>query len=340
HGLVDAAVKLIVLRGPTDDTLCMRVDHRLADATAAYMLINTIAAHYRAETPIPAEDAPVVRRTVALFRSIVSEQQREDYMKVLRQEFRDQRKDPALFRIPDATPEDPPDLPGLLSYPEGSLTELTARAMRDRATATLAILAALGMAMRDVVEIDPDAALELATMVNLRRYLPPELQPAPASMLIGQAKMRVKHAPGITMSDMVQQLRDRMKEERGPHFGLRRSPVASDVPRVRFFSRVIPFRLLQFGINKLYSNFRLTPDVCVSDLGEFGRPGDEWGTAVLRNGYAQAGVWNIPSISVCCSTSGSRLSISVGARPRSFTQKLAAALHQHLSKYVGWSHPI
>ncbi len=336
HGPVDTAVKLMLLRGPTDDCLCLRVDHRLGDATAAAMLINAIAGHYRTETPLPMEDAPVVRRTVALFRPVVSEQQREDYMKALREEQLALRKSPASFRLPEVTTEDPADLPVLLSYPDGALEALTARAMRDRSTASMAIMAALGMAVYDVTEIDPESSLALATMVNLRRYLPAALQPAPASMFIGQAKVKVKHTAGSTMSDFVQQVRERMKEERGPHFGLRRSPVAADVPRVRIVSRMFPFALLRFGVQRIYRHFKMTPDVCVSDLGEFGRPGDEWGTATLRNGYCQAGVWNIPSISVCVSTCGPRFSISVGARPRSFAQRLAAAIDKHLCDYVGW----
>lgn len=337
QGSVEAAVTLALLHGPTDDALCLCVDHRLGDATAAALLINSIAAHYRARTPVPEADAPVVRRTIEMFRSVVPEPQREEFMAALRKEQAELRKAPALFRLPEVTAADPADLPVLLAYPDGALEVLTARAMRDRATPNLAILAALELAMRDVVDIDPDAALELATMVNLRRYLPAERLPAPACMLIGQAKIKVQHAAGATMPEVVQQLRDRMKAERGPHFGLRRSPVAADVPRVRFFMRLIPFALLRFGVHSIYRNFKMTPDVCVSDLGEFGRPGEVWGDAVLRNAYSQAGVWNIPSISVCVSTCGSRFSVSVGARPRSFARRLATAIQQHLHDYFGGS---
>lgn len=335
HGPVTSAVKLTLLRGPTDDALCICIDHRLGDATAAAMLIQAIKVHYQAETPVPVEDAPVVHRTVAMFRTVISEAQRQEYVKSLRAERNEVLKQPALFRLPDATPEDPPDLPVLLAYPEGALDTLSARAMRDRGTVTLAIMAALGMAMRDVVEIDPAAPVDVATMVNLRRYLPAELQPAPACMLIGQVKVPIQPAPDLTMSQAVQQLRDRMKAERGPHFGLRRSPVAADIPRIRLITNLIPFALFRLGVKNTYRKFRLTPDVCVSDLGEFGRPSDAWGDAVLRNAYSQAGVWNVPSISVCVSTCGSRFSISVGARPRSFARRLAAALQKHLDDYVG-----
>lgn len=333
---VDAAAKFHILRGPTDDTLCFRVDHRLADATAARLLMEAVETHYRAGTPIPADDAPVVRRTVKLFRAVLTEDQRKELMQNFRKEIRAMMNAPITFRLPDVTPDDPAELPVRLDFHDGALDELTTRAMRDRGTPTLAVLAALGLAMWDVAKIAPADPLILAMMVNLRRYLPAELLPAPASMLIGQARFRVTHPDNITMSDMMNQLRERLKEERGPHFGLMRSPVAADIPRIRFFTSLLPFKLIQMAVHRQYRNFKMTPDVCVSDLGEFGKPGDEWGSAVLRNGYSQAGVWNIPSISVCTSTCGSRLTISVGTRPRSFTAKLATALRSHLCDYVGW----
>ncbi len=334
---VEAAARLFVFRGPSNDTLCFRVDHRLADATASRFLIDAVAAHYHAgNSPIP-EDRPVQRRTMALLQSQVSEKQRDENLQVISNYLKTVRKFPAAFRLPPVTAADPADRPPMLFYPDGALEQLTQRAMRDRITPTVALMAATYLSVRDVLGNTPQVPVSVGTMVDLRRYLPATDAPATASMLIGQVRMRVEEAGATTMPAVVEQLRLRMAEQRGPQFGLRWSPLTADVPRLRFWLNNLPFGLFRWAAHRKARTNKATPDVMVSDLGKFGSPDDRWGPATLRNAYATAGIWGIPSISVCTSTCGTRLTIAVGAAPRSLAERLAAALRQRLNDYVGWT---
>lgn len=333
---VDCAAQLVILRGPEHDTLCFRVDHRLADATAARFLIDAVAAHFHARTPVPQQDQPLKRRTLALLRSVVSEQQRKENLQAIKAQGNEFKKLPVAFKLPVPSESDPAVLSPVLRYPEGALEQITQRAMRDRCTPPLVIIAATYLSVRQTAGIVPGSSMSMTSMVNLRRYLPPDDLPATASMLIGQARLRVDEPGANTIPAILEQLKARMAEQRGPQFGLKWSHLALDTPRVRFFLSLLPFAVMKWMVRKKFSTRTTTPDVGGSDLGEFGKPGDRWGDAVLQNGYAIPGIWGVPTVSICSSTCGSRLNIAVGASPRSFVDPLTAAIHRNLTEYVGW----
>ncbi len=341
RGPVDAAARLFLLRGPADDTLCFRLDHRLADATAARLLIQAVAEHYAAATLVPAEDAPVVRRTVAMLDAVVDVKQRRENLQQLRLNLRENFHSPFPYPPPVPSADDPVDLPPLLHFPDGALNELRQRAQRDRVSPTFAVLAATYLALRDVTEWRPDARMKIGMAVNIRRYLPAKQQPCPASIFFGRALFRID-AGTTTMPAVMERLRNDFERQRGPNFGLVVSELSMHVPIVRMVMEYFPFGWVQRRIQRAasQSNKGHRPDVQVSDVGDFGRPGDPWGDATLRYGYCTSGCWGVPgSVTVNVGHCGSRLTISVSTGPRSFAEKLAAAIRHHLCEYVGWPEP-
>lgn len=334
---VTAAASLAVFRGPVNDTLCFRIDHRLADATAARLLIESVAQHFHADDGVPNVDGPLCRRTIALLDSAVSVEQREANLKMIAEDRKQLARHPAPFAIPRATVADPAGLSPILKFPAGSWDELAQRAMRDRCTPSLVLMAATYLGVRTVLGVTPGVPVSMTNIVNLRRYLPPQSPPAHASMLIGQVRVRVEEADATTMPAVIEQLRARMAEQRGPQFGLKWSPLSMELPRIRFWTNLIPFALVKWGLHRKWSDPKATQPLGVADLGEYGKPGDRWGDAVLQNAYCSAGIWGVPTISVCNSNCGSRLNIAVGASPRSFAGALAQAIRQQLCAYVGWS---
>ncbi len=336
-GPVDAAARLYLFHGPKDDSLCLRLDHRLADATAARLLAVAIAAHYNAGDVPPAADAPLVRRTSQLLVKVFPPEVRRKSLIRLRDQGRAGKNAPPAYRVPPTTPDDPAELPTLLKFPAGSLDELTARAMRDRGTPVLAVLAATYLALRDTVGIHPESCLHLGMAVDLRRYLPAEHLPAPTCMMTGRAQFPVAVPATPTIPDVMAQLRTGLATERGPTFGLTMSPLVLDLPVVRLVVTLIPFRAILGVIRRKAKQTELRPDVQISDVGEFGKPGDRWGDAVLEHAYCMSGVWGVPgSVSILLGSCGSRFTVVVGTSPRSFARKLADAMHRHLCTYVGW----
>lgn len=334
---VDAAARLFVLRGPNSDTLCLRADHRLADGAAVRLLVDAIAAHYAAGTPEPLRDAPLVRRTTKLLRSVVSRSQRRKNFQLAGEQVRVMQRAPVAFGMPPVAPEDPIGIPQRLHYADGTVDALRARAMQDRGTPTLAIAAATYLSLRDVCGIASQAPVYLGLAVDLRRYLPAEQQPAPASMFLGRAFVPVNEPGATSMSAVMEQLRVGLAKQRGPQFGLIQSTITLDIPLIRALINLWPFAWLQAAALRRQLRNKSTPDVAVSDLGEFGRPGDRWGDAVLQNAFGIPGT--VPHIIVCSGTCGSRLNVTVSAGPRSFTQKLTAAMHVRLSDYLGLTAP-
>ncbi len=335
---LDAAVRLFLLRGPTADTLCFRVDHRLADMAAARLLTEAIAAHYVAGDSEPSVDAPLVRRTIKLLRSAVSPAQRRKNFAQAGEDLRAMKEAPVPLHIPPATPEDPAIPPQLLQFPAGALDALRARAMQDRGTPSLAISAATYLALREVLGIAPNAPVYLGMAVDLRRYLPAEHQPAHASMLLGRVFVPVEEPGATTMAAVMEQLRSALAKRRGPQFGLIHSTAALDLPFIRFLSNWFPFAWLRSANQRRKRRSDLPLDVAVSDLGEFGRPGDRWGDAVLQNGYGIPGYFS--ALFVSSNTCGSRFNIAISTGgARSFARKLTEVLHLRLCEYIGWPAP-
>ncbi|MDX1966934.1 MAG: hypothetical protein SFV23_07170 [Planctomycetaceae bacterium] len=335
---LDAAVRIWLLRGPTDDTLCFRVDHRLADMAAARLLIEAIAGHYAAGDSEPPVDAPLVRRTIKLLRSVVSLAQRRQNFRKAGEELRAMKQALVPLRIPPATPEDPAIPPQILQFAAGALDALRAKAMQDRGTPSLVISAATYLALREVVGITPNAPVYLGMAVDLRRYLPAEHHPAHACMLLGRVFVPVEEPGATTIPAVMEQLRVALAARRGSQFGLIHSTIALDLPLVRFVSDWLPFAWLRRANQRRKQRGDLALDVAVSDLGELGRPGDRWGDAVLQNGYGIPGYFS--ALFVPSSTCGSRINIALSTGgSRSFAVKLAEVLQRLLCEYIDWPAP-
>lgn len=337
-GPIDAAARVFHLQGPENDTLCFRVDHRLADATATRLLVESVARHYQQRTSEPERDAPLVRRTLSLLDEVVSVPQRREMLNQFRQQVREQQRLLPPYPIQFPTADDPVDLPPILHFPEGSLDELRQRALRDRGTPTFAVLAALYLSLREITEWNPNAEMRVGMAVNLRRYLPAVQLPCPASMFLGRVFCMIPPET-TTMSAAMESIRSGFAQQRGPHFGLVISELSCRIPILRQVMEYIPFGALHS--NAKHSHRRLTkrsqPDVQVSDIGEFGQPGDQWGEAHLRDACCSPGRWGVPgSITANIGNFGSRISISVAAGPRSFAETLADTLRRKLCEYVGW----
>lgn len=337
-GPVDAAARVFHIPGPVNDTLCFRVDHRLADATATRLLVQSVAGHYQEQSIAPERDAPLVRRTLALLKDAVSLQQRRENFRRLQQDSQELKQSPLPYAVPLSSTDDPVDLPPMLHFPEGSIEELRQRALRDRGTPTFAVLAALYVSLREMMTWNPAAGMALGMAVNLRRYLPADQQPCPASMFLGRAFCKIPPA-ATTMSAVMEAIRTGMAQQRGPNFGLVVSELSSHVPIAHQFMEYFPFGILHRRSQRSYVHPTKPPrpDVQVSDLGDFGHPDDRWGKASLRYAFCSPGRWGIPgSVTANVGNFGTRMNISVAAGPRSFAEKLADTLRRQLCAYVGW----
>ncbi len=339
RGSIDAAARLYILHGSTGGTLFFQLDHRLADATAARLLIESVRAHYAASDPVPAEDAPLVRHSMQQLPPAFPSPQRRKAFALIRQHNRTINRAPVPCYLPPITKDDPADLAPVLDFPDGALDQLRTRAAHDYATPTLAILAATYLALREVIGIAPQAPVSLWMLVDLRRYLPAKLLPAPASVFVGQVPLQVQEQGADTMAMVMQQLWTELAKQRGPHFGLTRLKLFLEVPLLRFLAEWMPFTVIKAVISRR-CKIRTLPKIFISDLCELGRPGDRWDEVELENAGFGLGVWGIPGvINVFSGTCGSRMRIIVGTAPRSFATQLAAAIHRHLSHYVGWPVP-
>ncbi len=336
---VDAAVRVFVLRTPKNDQLFLRVDHRLADANAARTLLHSIAGHYQAQTAVPATDGPVVRRTAyQLLRPLAKLGTRWKLFQELIQ-FVKRTGGARAFQVPAPTAGDPYVSPQFLHYPEGASTALAARAMSDRATAAMVVMAVTYVALRDVVPFTDGVAVPINLPVNLRRYLPANQQAAPASMLTGQATVWVEPQPAADLPTVIEQIRKQLVAQRGPLFGLAQSALALDLPVLWHYLYWRPFASTQKYFRKMNEAVDKAPMVLISDLGEFAKPGESWAGVTVENGYCTQGTWRQPAIMIGMSTCGTHLTLAVGSGPGSFVRRFAERIDFHLSRYVGWTPP-
>lgn len=334
---VEFAVTVTVFRSTTCDRICFRFDHRLVDATGSRLFTELVAEHYQKSSLEPEVDAPLKRRTFNLLKGAATPAERRKLLWKLLQHSQRVRKAPVLFELPPCTAEDPLSFPWLLHYPAGSVTELSARALRDRASLTMALQAATFLAARDLMQLPDGAEVFHQLLVDLRRYLPASEQKAHASMLIGMVLLWYDQ-PGLnSMSAVLSHLRTRLTEQRGPQFALMMSPVPTDVPLLRFWSRYAPYLRKRKVLRKDVFG-KTTPKVAVTDLGNYGQPGDAWAPGTLKNAFCTTGPWGIPSVTVGNSSCGNRLNISVSTGPNSFCRTLAERINEHLSDYAKWTH--
>ncbi len=334
---VDVAARVTVLRTPENDHVFLRVDHRLADANAARHLLRTIAENYESQAAVPATDGPVVRRTAAgLLRPLANLRTRWKLLQELAR-FAKRSRVSRAFTIPSPTEADPCVSPQFLHYPAEASTALAARAMRDRATAAMAVIAVTYLALRDVLTFADDVTIPVNLPVNLRRYLPADQQSAPASMLTGQVSVWIDPHHAADVPAVVEQTRTQLVAQRGPLFGLGQSAVTLDLPILRQYLYWNPFAITQRNIGKLHQSPTKAPMVLISDLGEYGKTGEAWDGVPIENGYCTQGTWRQPAIMIGMSTCGTRLTLAVGSGPGSFVRPFADRIDFHLSRYVGWT---
>jgi len=331
---VDAAVRLLVLRTPVNDRVWFRVDHRLADANGAHPLLHSVADNYRTQAEPPARDARLVRRTAKLLRRWVSVR---DRLALLREAGDTARRTPVTPgftpRLPTA--DDPYVAPSILHYADGATEALAGRAMRDRATSAMVIMGVTYLALRDLVVFADGCSWPMTLPVNLRRYLPPLEQAAPAALLVGGAFVWIDPDQAVDLQAVIAQIRAQLATQRGRHFGLSNSSVVLDLPLLRHYVHWRPFTWMQQESRQKHSIETATPLVFISDLGEFGSPGETWGDVPITNGYCSQGTWKTSAIMIGVSSCGSRLTLAIGSGPGSFVRAFADRIHFHLSHYAG-----
>lgn len=332
---VDAAVRVHVLRTPQKDHVLFRVDHCLADAGAARQFVDVVAENYQRATPAPENDGPVIRRTTALLRPAKDWRRRLGFLKEVAQ-FLKRCRSGRGFHLPLPTDDDPIVPPQFLHYPLGSADQLATRAMRDRATSAMVMMAVAHVALRDLVEYVPDVEWPIMLPVNLRRYLPPDQQSAPASLLTGQVAVWVSGRDLPDLSTVLEQIRSQLASQRGPDFGLGQSSMALDLPVLRTLMHWKPFAWSRRDLKRMDQHPKKTPMVLISDLGEYRCPGEDWGGAAVTNGYCTQGTFRMPSIMIGMSSCGTRLTLAVGSGPGSFVRRFSERVDFHLSRYVGW----
>ncbi|MEP7306307.1 MAG: hypothetical protein ABJA98_12385 [Acidobacteriota bacterium] len=331
---IDAAARVLVLRTPTNDRVCFRIDHRLADANGAHPLLRSVADNYRTQVEPPARDAPLVRRTAKLLRRWASVR---DRLTLLREAADSARRAPLTPgftpRLPTA--DDPYVPPRVLHYADGATDALAGRAMRDRATSAMVIMGVTYLALRDILVFADGCSWPMSLPVNLRRYLPPREQAAPASLLVGSASVWIDPHHAGDLEAVIAQIRAQLAAQRGRRFGLSNSALVLDLPLLRHYIHWRPFKWMQQEASEKHNVDTTTPMVFISDLGEFGKPGETWADVPITNGYCSQGTWKNSAIMVGVSSCGSRLTLAIGSGPGSFVRPFADRIDFHLSHYAG-----
>lgn len=336
-GPVTAGVSVAVLRTPDADTIIFRVDHRLADASAAREFIAAVRKHYDLRSQEPAEDGPVMHVTPEVLTPVATPAERWELLKRRMRETKHLNTRPQAFQTPrPQSPEEWQRLPRLMQYPTGALNALRERALQDRVTPPIALQAACYLALRDLVNPKPGTELPVATMVDLRRYVPKETPVGSASMLLGVVRQLIPVDRPHDISAIIAELNAGLRAQRGRWFGLVDSPLVAELPALKFCLRLLPDFRIRKRLRDSIFNRRITPELTVTDQGDYGTPGDTWGDTVQKIGFCSTGVWGLPAISVGFCTSGSRFTVSVAIGPDSFSRQLAERIDHYLTQYVGW----
>ncbi len=335
---LDATTRALLIHGPDRDTLLLRTDHRLGDASSARAFLNELRQQYRANAPEPVDlfARPVSRPTIRLLRHLTPVEQRKKLAQEANQIQRASRRSRA-FQIPPATDSDPYAPTRLLHYPAGVLDELKSLALRERATLVMALQAAAYLAVRDLRPLSPVEPVPVFVNIDLRRYLTADQQPAVPANLVGDEPADLLADPQANFREILAMVREQMARRRGPRFGLVRSHHALDVNGILRIAARIPHgisrALLQFGASRM----RATPRLVVSDLGAIGEPGEAWGDARLRHGHCSIGYLQFLSVFIGVSTCGSQFTLSIGSGPRSWVTSVAERVNAHLCAFAGWN---
>ncbi len=334
---VDVAIRLTIICAKEGDQLLIRVDHRLGDATAGRLMIQEIRKRYLANSPEPATDflAPVVHRTIRLLRNATKPEDRPG-LKAEQNRLKQQERGVEVFRIPPVTAGDSFSLPRLLRFGAQSADQLTARAMQDRCTPVMAVLAATHLALRDIATLSASHPHRIYINVDLRRYLPREHQPAPAANMVGDVSVEFPLEAPANFSSALQRVREQLAEQRGPYYGFLGGTHLRDVDGSLDRAAWIPFAMVRWLARLVMSRFKGTPRSVVSDLGSLGSVHEPWGEPSLEDAYCTLGIFQIPAIFVGVSICNGRLTLSIGSGPNSFVSGLVDRIDDHLSRYAGW----
>jgi NRPS condensation-like uncharacterized protein len=334
---VHSAVHVTVMRTSDRDILCLRVDHRLADATGSRGLLATIWKNFREQRTEPATDGPLIRLTFEALSGIATQAELRELLQQRKQQVREQAALPVSYTMPRLQRDDVYRLPRLVQYPAGTMDQIRARAMQNRATPPMVLQAAAFLAFRDVVPMPADSRLEMPVMIDLRRYLPKDQPQCSASMLIGMSNLHLGGDAPADLASVLPLVAQELKSKRGRWFGLIDSPLILQLPLLKLiFTRLLPYTWIRSLLRRRIFNPLQMPGVTVTEQGDFGSPGDQWGDTELTRGFCSTGVWKVPSVSVGFSTSGTQLTISVATGPDSFSDQLVRRIDHHLRQYMEW----
>lgn len=174
NSLTDPLVQVCILRADTD-TLCIKVDHMVADACGIKKYIYLLASIYRrlADNPgyVPAPNLGGSRSMRQISRRFGF----LDKLRIIRSGFRDLKRrllPPIFWSFPSTA-----GIPSNKTFMIRQFGPERFRAIKEyghqyQATVNDIMLAAFYRALFDLINPDPRVALRLATTVDLRRYLP------------------------------------------------------------------------------------------------------------------------------------------------------------------------
>ena len=247
NSLTDPLVQVCILRADTD-TLCIKVDHMVADACGIKKYIYLLASIYRrlADNPgyVPAPNLGGSRSLRQISRRFGF----LDKLRIIRSGFRDLKRrllPPTFWSFPLTA-----GIPSNKTFTIRQFGPERFRAIKEyvhqyQATVNDIMLAAFYRSLFDLINPDSRVALRLGTTVDLRRYLPAGTTTAICN-LSNFAYTNIGQKLGATFDETTVKVRKDMNVMKSDYIGL------GDYPPAALCFRGLPFscsrRLFHKGV--------------------------------------------------------------------------------------------
>jgi NRPS condensation-like uncharacterized protein len=189
---------------------------------------------------------------------------------------------------------------------EDRVNSIAAYGVRQRATVNQVLLAALYLALRELLPHSSDRPLALWNNVDFRRYLPENTASALCN-LHGSSLIAIDPRPGTSLDIVVQQIRDQTKSQQ-KYLGLPASLFAYDVyPILRHLVGLIPYGHLkrvakrameanQKRLESSVSGIQVPGTILLTNVGELDRDLLVFGGTETIDAHTTAGVFKVPGL--------------------------------------------
>ncbi len=265
-------VDLLLLRGD-NDTLCIKFNHMIGDASAMLQFVRLLAACYR-----DLDSAEIETTTPNLGdRSMKQVSDRFSFREKVRilmraaARMRHNFMTAGHYSFPASADADEKRSVILRRYGPERVERILAYARGHRVTPTLVFEAAFGRALGAIATEHPESAITLPLTVDLRRYLTTD-QEIPICNLSGVTRLRLERPWEKSLDELVADLTPQVQQRHNPYLGLEFLPVLRSFPPLNWLSTLVPYGTLKRRFARLTAKRSSRKLVsALVDVGDVGR---------------------------------------------------------------------